>query len=89
MIGIMPKLLIDFLSSNWVAISQYPLTFIIMGIVVGFIGFFVGTNCIKNQNDALRSQIDSLDKRFDLEKLQMNLLREEELRKKAMVPRNE
>jgi hypothetical protein len=78
----MPKLLIDFLSSNWAAISQYPLAFIIMGIVFGFFGFFVGTNFIKNQNDALKSQIDSLNKRFDLEKVQMNLLREEVLRKK-------
>jgi len=76
----MPKLLTDFLSSNWAVISQYPLIFIIMGIVVSFFGFFVGTNFIKNQNDALKSQIDSLNKRFDLEKVQMNMQREEELR---------
>lgn len=78
----MPKLIIDFLSSNWVAISQYPLAFIIMAIVAGFVVFFIGTNFIKNQNDALKSQIDSINKRFDLEKVQMNISREEELRKK-------
>jgi hypothetical protein len=78
----MPKLLTDFLFSHWVVISQYPLEFITMGIVVGFIGFFLGTNSIKNQNDALKIQNDALNERFELTKVKMENLREEELRKK-------
>lgn len=78
----MAKIIIDFLSSNWVAISQYPLAFIIMAIVAGFVGFFIGTSFIKNQNDALKSQINSLNERFGLEKVKMEHLRDEELKKK-------
>jgi hypothetical protein len=69
----MLKIIIDFLSSYWVVISQYPLEFIIMAIVAGFVGFFSGTNF---------SQINILNERFGLEKVKMEHLRDEELKKK-------
>jgi hypothetical protein len=76
------KTLIDFLSTYREVISQYPLEFIIMGIVTGFFGFFGGTNFLKNQNDSLKSQIESLKTLSELEKVKMEHLREEELKKK-------
>jgi len=74
----MPKLLIDFLSSNWSAFLQAPLTFIGTGII----GFVFGNLYVKNQKDSLKSQLDNLKSHSDSEKALMILNHSKELKEK-------
>jgi septal ring factor EnvC (AmiA/AmiB activator) len=74
----MPKLLIDFLTSNWSAFLQAPLTF----IGIGIIGFVFGNLYVKTQKDSLKSQLDNLKSHSDSEKALMILNHSKELREK-------